>query len=412
MGLAEMTGSPNLTVVPDLSTFRVLPWAPRVGWVLCDEYFTSGVPFHFSTRQLLRKQRRAAGGHGPRLRRRPGIEWYLLCVAQGPPRRRERRHSRHAPAPGQVYACGAGLFLSLRINMDLMQPVLSGAGRGLRADRAAAAVDRERVGAGPARVHLRGTAGAGSRRPRVLVPRRHAPDLPPDGLLRHLHVPARRTGATIQRLAPSSVLGRCQERAQRIHAGARARMFCRRSDEAYLGGLLKHAAASAAFAILTINGYRRYEPNSLAPDRATWCYDHRGVMLRVRRAGRRHHPDREPDRRARGQPLPLHPCRRSSPASTASRTSSIPARRTTSPTPPTGPGCPRACPAALGGARARAAVPRYSSGGIHRLFPQAQAQRGGALCAMAQGRRLCRKATSRRIGSRGSISISFEEYAK
>src|SRR6185295_13681340 len=28
MGLAEMTGSPNLIAVPDPPTFRVLPWAP------------------------------------------------------------------------------------------------------------------------------------------------------------------------------------------------------------------------------------------------------------------------------------------------------------------------------------------------------------------------------------------------
>ena len=66
MGLDEMTGSPNLTIVPDPSTFRVLPWAPGIGWVLCDEYFNSGVPFHFSPRQLLRRQlKRLAGqGHG------------------------------------------------------------------------------------------------------------------------------------------------------------------------------------------------------------------------------------------------------------------------------------------------------------------------------------------------------------
>src|SRR5262249_57026766 len=55
MGLDEMTGSPNLTAVPDPATFRVLPWAPGVGWVLCDEYFVSGVQFHFSPRQLLRR---------------------------------------------------------------------------------------------------------------------------------------------------------------------------------------------------------------------------------------------------------------------------------------------------------------------------------------------------------------------
>src|SRR5690606_10658599 len=29
------------------------------------------------------------------------------------------------------------------------------------------------------------------------------------------------------------------------------------------------------------NGYRRYRPNSLAPDRVCWGFDHRGTMLRV-----------------------------------------------------------------------------------------------------------------------------------
>src|SRR6201988_4819843 len=56
MNLEEMTGSPNLTVVPDPATYRPLPWAPGVGWCLADEYFTSGVPFHFSPRQLLKRQ--------------------------------------------------------------------------------------------------------------------------------------------------------------------------------------------------------------------------------------------------------------------------------------------------------------------------------------------------------------------
>jgi glutamine synthetase len=49
----------------------------------------------------------------------------------------------------------------------------------------------------------------------------------------------------------------------------------------FLGGLLAHAAPCTAFTTPTVNGYRRFRPNSLAPDRATWCHDHRGVMLRV-----------------------------------------------------------------------------------------------------------------------------------
>jgi glutamine synthetase len=49
----------------------------------------------------------------------------------------------------------------------------------------------------------------------------------------------------------------------------------------YLAGLLAHARAAAAFTTPTINGYKRYRPYSLAPDRAIWARDNRGVMIRV-----------------------------------------------------------------------------------------------------------------------------------
>ncbi|MDB5375875.1 MAG: glutamine synthetase, partial [Rubritepida sp.] len=49
----------------------------------------------------------------------------------------------------------------------------------------------------------------------------------------------------------------------------------------FLGGLLHHARAASVFATPTINGYRRYRPYSLAPDRAIWAVDNRGVMVRA-----------------------------------------------------------------------------------------------------------------------------------
>jgi glutamine synthetase len=49
----------------------------------------------------------------------------------------------------------------------------------------------------------------------------------------------------------------------------------------FLAGLLHHAVPATVFATPTVNGYRRLRPNSLAPDRATWAYDHRGAMIRV-----------------------------------------------------------------------------------------------------------------------------------
>jgi glutamine synthetase len=50
---------------------------------------------------------------------------------------------------------------------------------------------------------------------------------------------------------------------------------------AYLAGLLAHARASTVFTTPTINGYKRYRTYSLAPDRAIWGRDNRGVMIRV-----------------------------------------------------------------------------------------------------------------------------------
>ena len=49
----------------------------------------------------------------------------------------------------------------------------------------------------------------------------------------------------------------------------------------FLGGLIAHARAAAAFTTPTINGYKRYRTYSLAPDRAIWGRDNRGVMIRV-----------------------------------------------------------------------------------------------------------------------------------
>jgi glutamine synthetase len=49
----------------------------------------------------------------------------------------------------------------------------------------------------------------------------------------------------------------------------------------YLAGLLAHARAASAFSTPTINGYKRYRPYSLAPDRVIWGKENRGAMLRV-----------------------------------------------------------------------------------------------------------------------------------
>ena len=44
---------------------------------------------------------------------------------------------------------------------------------------------------------------------------------------------------------------------------------------------MEHAAPASVFSTPTINGYKRFRPNSFAPDRITWAFENRAAFIRV-----------------------------------------------------------------------------------------------------------------------------------
>src|SRR5205823_7721639 len=54
VGMPEMQGAADILLKPDESTFRLLPWAPDTGWLLCDAQFHDGRPVPYCTRGILR----------------------------------------------------------------------------------------------------------------------------------------------------------------------------------------------------------------------------------------------------------------------------------------------------------------------------------------------------------------------
>ena len=280
MGLAEMTGSPNLTIVPDPGTFRMLPWAPGVGWVLCDEYFNTGVPFHFSPRHLLRRQLRRLADKGLRLVVGVEIEWYLLRVAQqqlgaeniGAPGTRGRPIATAPPEPGYHYHSES--------NLDLMQPTLSALAEAYQAiGLPLRSIENEW---GPGQVEC------------TFAPR-DALAAADDVLLFRTATRqvCRRLGHFATFMCRPALQGTYSS-GWHLHvslvdakSGKNALMPARTGEvlsprgRNFLAGLLRHAVPATPFAAPTVNGYRRFKPNSLAPDRATWAFDHRGAMIRV-----------------------------------------------------------------------------------------------------------------------------------
>jgi glutamine synthetase len=280
MGIEQMTGSPNIAAVPDPTTFRVLPWAPGTGWILCDEYFNDGTPFPFSTRQLLRRALRRLGERGYACVVGPEIEWYLLRVAD------EHLSDENVGVPGtrgkpiRTVPVEPGYHYYSESDMDLMQPVFDALGDAYEALGLGLRSIENEWGPGqvectfvPARaleaadnVFLFRTATRQiCRRLGYFATFMCRPALKgfyASGWHLHQSLVDAATGANL--FAPST------------EHDALSRLGC-----SYLAGLLAHAVPATAFTTPTVNGYRRFRANSLAPDRATWGRDHRGAMLRV-----------------------------------------------------------------------------------------------------------------------------------
>jgi glutamine synthetase len=278
MGLDEMTGSPNLTIVPDPATFRVLPWAGGVAWILCDEYFNTGVPFHFSPRHLLRRQLKRLKDRGMGYVVGLEIEWYLLRVAEdslgpehvGGPGVRGRPIATSPAEPGYSYHSES--------NMDLMQGVLSVlADAFAKTDLPLRSVENEW---GPGQLECTFAPCEALTAADNLVFFRTA-----------TKQICRRMGYFASFMCRPGLKGYYSSGwhlHQSLVDAEGNNLFMPDAAEClsklgrhFLGGILKHAAPAAAFTIPTVNGYRRLRPNSLAPDRVTWCPDHRGAMIRV-----------------------------------------------------------------------------------------------------------------------------------
>jgi glutamine synthetase len=280
MGLDEMTGSPNLTVVPDPATFRALPWAPGVGWILCDEYFNDGRPFPLATRQLLRKALRRLGDHGYGCVVGAEIEWYLLRVAE------DHLTDEHVGVPGtrgrpiRTWPAEPGYHYHSESNLDLMEPVLGALGDAY-----------EKLGLGLRSIENEWGPG----QVECTFAPRPALEAADNVLLFRTATRqvCRRLGHVATFMCRPALKGYYASGwhlHQSLVDGASGvnRFMPDEPGEAlsglgrnYLAGLLAYAVPGTVFATPTVNGFRRFRPNSLAPDRVTWAYDHRGVMVRV-----------------------------------------------------------------------------------------------------------------------------------
>ena len=277
LGIKEMEGAADALMVPDPTTFRMLPWSPGSGWVLCDIYFADGKPVPFSTRQLHRSVVNRLGERGYDFVAGLEVEFHLFKLDD------EHMAPEDSGQPGRppsVTLLSHGYQYLAEQRFDQIEPALDI----LRRDIIALGLPLRSVEVefGPSQCEFtfaprKGIEAADNmvlfRSAVKQIARRHGyhatfmcrPKLPnvfASGWHLHQSIVTRAGGENAFAAKDGgevlSAFGRC-----------------------YLAGLLEHARASTVFTTPTINGYKRYRSYSLAPDRAIWGRDNRGVMIRV-----------------------------------------------------------------------------------------------------------------------------------
>ena len=274
--MREMEGAGDFIIVADPDTFQILPWTPNTGWFLCDIYFTNGKPVPFSTRQILRDALARLAADGLDYVAGLEVEFHLFKL-ENP--RLAPSDSTWPPQAPEVSLLNQGYQYLTESRFDQMEVALEPIRRGAVALGMPLRSLEIELGPSQCEFTFRPQVGMAAADTMVLfraaakqIARRHGclasfmcrpalPNLFSSGWHLHQSLAKRKDRRNI-------FVG--DDREGLSSAGLH-----------YLGGLLKHAHAAAAFTTPTINGYKRYRAYTLAPDRAVWARDNRGVMVRV-----------------------------------------------------------------------------------------------------------------------------------
>jgi glutamine synthetase len=256
-------GLPDITVFPDLATVTALPWEPRAAWCIGDAVTPDGAAAPESPRVVAQRVARRAAGLGYTLVCGPELEFYLCEPGPG------GGWQRYANELGNVYVVGRkgdpqGVLL------DMLRQLRDA---GLRVTAAnhefspgqfeinlghsdlADAADRS--------FRLKSAVQEIARHRGLLATFMAKPFNDEGGSGFHVHLSVNDDSGVNVFGDPAgpdglSAVGR--------HA---------------LGGVLRHARALSALLNPTINSYKRFGPDTLAPWLIDWGLDNRSAMVRI-----------------------------------------------------------------------------------------------------------------------------------
>lgn len=275
-GRGTMTGSGDILLVPDLSTFQILPWSPRTGWVLCDVAKKDDSPISFAPRTVLKHAISQLADAGYQMVAGLEIEFHIFRVTD--PREAPASSGMPADPPDVAHITrnnellGEARYDAFERIVDQLRHyclALNLPIRSIEAEFGPSQLEFVFDPAGPlkqadAMVLLRSMVKQVCARQGLHATFMCRPRL--DGCAAsgwHLHQSLVETESGRNIFMPGA------DGELPMLAGS------------WIAGLLRHAAESCLLTTPTVNGYRRYQAYQLAPNRIQWGHDNRGAMIRA-----------------------------------------------------------------------------------------------------------------------------------
>lgn len=260
-GYAEEVSYADHCTVPDLSTFRVLPWVPNTANITVDPYWYDGSPAMASPRLLLKKILNTFDEMGYICRLGYEFEFYVFDRATRKP----------------VYD-GQPIFVTLKNNfdMDFTYDLMR------KMDQAGVRIITQNSEHGPGQQELNlyyedGLAAADT----AFLYKMGTKEI----ALQHGYIASWMTKPFINSSASGShfhVSLINKKTGLNAFNDPEAEFGLTELARNFLAGILKHARANTVFTAPTINCYKRYRVNSFAPHSATWGMENRTVGVRLK----------------------------------------------------------------------------------------------------------------------------------
>lgn len=274
-GTGLLTGAGDVLLRLDPATFKILPWSPHSGWILCDVRYKDGREMPFCVRSALREAVTELANEGYAMICGLEFEFYVL--------RLENKHLRHAdsgmPAtPPETSLIAHGYQYLTEARYDALEQVMDDVRRDCQ--QLGLPIRSMEAEFGPSQCEFTFDPAA---------PLSQADD------------------TVLFRSAVKQICARkglhatfmCRPRLEGIIPSGwhmhqsivdltyGQNMMMPKTEDSlapiagnWIAGLLAHAPESCLLTTPTVNGYKRYQPYQLAPDRIQWGRDNKGAMIR------------------------------------------------------------------------------------------------------------------------------------